>query len=51
MHIYICVHMLLTAVRSTKPISDHFGHTCGFDVKKISSDFMKEHVSVYVSAC
>lgn len=45
------VHISLTAVRTTKPTSDNFGQRCGFDVKKVSSDFVKEHIYVYMYAC
>lgn len=44
------MHILLTAVGTTEPTSDCFCW-CGFDVKKISCDFMKEHMSVCVCTC
>lgn len=50
-YIYVCAHILLTAVRTIKPMSDNYGQRCGFDVTKTSSDFMKEHISIYLCAC
>lgn len=42
------MHILFTVVRAIKPVSAHFGQRCRFDVGKISSDSVREHISVYV---